>query len=163
MALSSSFPQVDPRPVARRVLVNSVGLSTSGGGYTVNNQLGGELVFNGAARKAGGFGSISTATIVDDANIIGAMDLYLFSQSVTPAANRSAVSFSDSDMQYYVGTISFPAPTNLVNNRAISIPALGLAYQCSAQSLYGYLVTLTSHTTFNSATDVHVGLLFYLY
>ncbi len=163
MSLSSSFPTVDPRPVARRVLVSSSGLATTGGGYSVNNQMGTAFVFSGAARKAGGHGMISTATIVDKANIIGAVDLWLFSQAITPAADRSAVSFSDNDMQYYVGTLSIPAPTNLVNNRAISVPALGLNYQCSSTSLYGYLATLTSHTTFNEADNIQIALTLYLF
>lgn len=163
MALSSSFPTVDPRPVVRALTVASSGLATSGGGYAVNNQMGGAFVFNGATRKAGSFGMISTATLLDKANIIGAVDLYLFSQAVTPASDRSAVSFSDNDMEFYVGTVSFPAPTNLVNNRATSVPALGLTYHCSGTSLYGYLVALTSHTTFNEATNIVIGLNVYLY
>ncbi len=163
MALSSSFPTVDPRPVAKRVLIASSGLGTSGGGYSVNNQMGTAFVFPNATRRAGGYGMVSTATLVDKANIIGAVDLWLFSQAVTPASDRSAVSFSDNDMQYYVGTISFPAPTNLVNNRAVSVPALGLNYQCTATSLYGYLVTLTSHTTFDAADNILIGLNLYLF
>lgn len=163
MALASSFPTVDPRPVAKRILVTSGGLATSGGGYSVNNQMGTAFVFPDAVRKAGGYGMVSTATIVDKANIVGALDLWLFSQAVTPAADRSAVSFSDNDMQYYVGTISFPAPTNLVNNRATSVPALGLNYNCTGTSLYGYLSTLTSHTTFNEADNLLIGLTLYLF
>jgi hypothetical protein len=163
MALTSSFPTVDPRPVAKRILVSSTGLATSGGGYTVNNQMGNAFVFNGAARRTGGYGMVSTITLVDEANIIGAVDLYLFAQAVTPASDRSAVSFSDSDMQHYVGTVSFPAPTNLVNNRATSIPALGMSYVCANTSLYGYLVTLTSHTTFNDAANIRIGMINYLY
>jgi len=162
MALTSSFPVVDPRPVAKRILVASSGLATSGAGYSVNNQMGSAFVFPGASRKAGGYGMVSTATIVDKANIIGAVDIWLFSQAITPAADRSAVSFSDNDMQYYVGTVSIPAPTNLVNNRAISVPALGLNYQCTGTSLYGYLVTLTSHTTFNEADNILISLTTYL-
>jgi len=163
MALSSSFPAVDPRPTVRRVLVNSSGLTTGGGGYVPNSQLGNALVFTGATRKSGGYGMISTATVVDKANTLGAIDLWLFSQSVTPAQDGSAISFSDSDMNYYVGTISFPAPTNLINNRAISVPAIGLNYQCQDTSLYGYIATLTAHNAFNSVDDLVVGLTLYMF
>ena len=161
MALSSSFPAVDPRPVARRALVNSTGLST-GSGYSPNMQLGGAFAFTGATRKTGGYGMVSTATIVDKANVLGAVDLWLFSRSITSAGNGNTLSFSDSDLNYYVGTISFPAPTAMVNNRAIAVPAIGLNYQCQDSTLYGYLCTLTSHSNFNDGADIVLGLTMYL-
>lgn len=162
MALSSSFPAVDPRPVARRALVNSTGLSI-GSGYSPNAQLGNAFAFTGATRKTGGYGMVSTATIVDKANVLGAVDLWLFSRSVSPiSTNGSTLSFSDSDMNYYVGTISFPAPTAMVNNRAIAVPAIGLNYQCQDSTLYGFLCTLTTHNGFNDAADIVLGLTMYL-
>ncbi len=163
MALTTSLNSVDPRPTVRRLTLVSNGLSTGGGGYSPNQQLGGELQFLNAARSTSGFATVASATIVDSASVLGAVDLYLFSQPVTSAGDKTAANFSDADMQYYVGTISFPAPTSLVNNRAISLSAIGLTYQTNATTLYGYLVTLTSHAVFNAATDIRLSLTVYQY
>lgn len=162
MALSSSQYAVDPRPLVRRLEASSNGLDT-GSGYSPNTHLGGEIQFANAARGNSGFATITTATLVDRASVLGAVDLYLFSQSVTPAADQASANFSDADMQYYVGTISFPAPTSLINNRAVSLSAIGLTYQTYATTLYGYLVTLTTHAAFNSASDIRLGLTVYQY
>lgn len=163
MALSNSINAVDPRPVVRRLSVNSSGLSTSGGNYSPNNQLGGEFVFANATRFAGNFSTITTATFLDRANTVGAIDLHLFSQSITPASDKTSANFSDSDMQYYVGTLSFPSPTPLVNNRATSLPAIGLTFQTTATSLFGYAVTLTQHSPFNAVNDINISLIVYQY
>lgn len=163
MAISASLNSVDPRPVVRRINAQVNGLSTSGGNYSANNQMGGEIIFASAARSSGGYGTITTATIVDYANIIGAIDLHLFSLSIAPASDKTGVNFTDSAMQNYLGSISFPAPTSFNNNSAISLSAIGLTYQCSATSIYGYITTLTSHATFNSSNDVAVSLTTYQY
>lgn len=163
MAITTSLNSVDPRPIVRRLTASSNGLSTSGANYTPNTQLGGEIVFPNATRTTSGFGTISSATLVDNASSIGAIDLYMFSRSVTPAANKSAANFSDSDMDYYIGTVSFPAPTALINNSATSLSAIGLTYQTNATSLYGYIVTLTQHGIFNAGTDIKLSLTVYQY
>jgi len=163
MALHTSLNSVDPRPTVRRLEATSNGLATFGANYSPNQQMGGEWQFPNAVRIAGGFATITSATIVDSASVIGAVDLYLFSQPVANAGDRVAANFSDADMAHYVGTISFPAPTSLVNNRAISLSAIGLTYQTAGTTLYGYLVTLTSHATFNAASDIRINLITYQY
>ncbi len=164
MAVNSSLNAVDPRPVVRRLIGQVSGLSTSGANYSPNNQMGGEITFAMATRASGGYGTVTTATIIDTANVIGAVDLHLFSSSITPANDKSATNFSDSAMtQNYMGTISFPAPTSFTNNRGISLSAIGLTYNCTSTILYGYLTTLTQHGIFNSATDITISLTTYQY
>ena len=164
MAVNSSLNAVDPRPVVRRLSAQVGGLSTTGANYSSNNQMGNEISFTYAARATGGYGTVTTATIVDAPNVIGAVDLHLFSTGVTPASDKTATNFSDSAMtQNYVGTISFPAPTSFTNNRAISLSAVGLTYQCTGTTLFGYLTTLTGHGTFNAATDITISLTTYQY
>lgn len=162
MSLSSSSNSIDPRPVVKNLRVTVSGLSTGSPGYTAGDQLGTQLTFTNAFRATGS-GTIATATLIDSANIVGAVDLYLFSQAVTPAADNAPVNFSDADMQFFVGAISFPPPVSFVNNRAATVPAIGLSMQVSGTTLYGYLATLTSHTFFNSATDLTVNLVIQQY
>lgn len=164
MALSASLNSVDPRPVVRRITSQSSSLSVSGANYAANNHIGAIFSFTDASRIAGGFGTITTATIIDQANIIGAVDLHVFKSSVSPAADKTSVNFSDNDMlQNYIGTISFPSPTSFTNNRAVSLSAIGLTYQCTGTILYGCLVTLSSHGTFNAPTDITISLTTYQY
>jgi hypothetical protein len=113
--------------------------------------------------RSTGAGTIASATLIDSANIVGAVDLYLFDQAVTPAPNNSAVNFSDADMQHFVGAISFPPPVSFVNNRAATVSAIGLSVSIGGTTLYGCLATLTSHTFFNSSTDITVNLVIQQY
>lgn len=162
MSLSSSTSSIDPRPVVKTIQVTVGSLSTGSPGYTAGDQLGGQLTFTNALRTTGS-GTIATATLVDSANVVGAIDLYLFSQAVTPAADNAPVNFSDADMQNFIGAISFPPPVSFVNNRAATVPAIGLSLAVSGTTIYGYLATLTSHTFFNSATDISISLVIQQY
>ncbi|MCA9331476.1 hypothetical protein KC968_00880 [Candidatus Saccharibacteria bacterium] len=164
MALSSNINQVDPRPTVRRLSFSLNGLSTTGGNYVANQQLGTIITISNASRLSGGYGTITTASIVDLSNVLGATDLHIFSGSVGSAGDKMTLNFSDTDMgQYYIGTISFPAPTPFMNNRAVSLPAIGLTYQCDGTSLYGVMSTLSGHATFNTSSDVKVSLTTYQY
>lgn len=162
MGISSNQNSIDPRPVVKTISVTVSGLSTSSPGYTAGDQLGGQLVFPNALRATGA-GTIATATLVDRSNILGAIDMYLFSQAVTPITDNSPTNFSDADMQYFVGTVSFPPPVAFVNNRVATVPAIGLAVQISGTTLYGYLATLTSHNFFSAANDITINLVVHQY
>jgi hypothetical protein len=163
MAVSSSLNPVDPRPQARRIQVLSGGLTTASNNYSAGDQIGTAFVFNNASRVSAGTGTITTATLLDKGNVVGATDLYLFTQAVTPAADNSAASFSDADMMHYVGTLSFPGPANLNNNRAVTLPAVGLTYKTTSTTLYGYLVSLTNNNFFSAADDIVITLMVYQY
>jgi hypothetical protein len=161
MSIQNSSNSVDPRPVVRSVQATVTGLST-GAGYTAGNQAGTQVAFTNALRTTG-TGTVATATLIDKSNVLGAVDLHLFSQPVTPASENTAANFSDADMQYFIGTISFPAPIPFVNNRAATVPAVGLSVQAPGTTLYGYMVTLTTHASFSAANDVTINLVMQQY
>lgn len=161
MSIQSSSNSVDPRPVVKVIQATVTGLNT-GAGYTAGNQAGTQITFTNALRTTG-TGTLATATLIDKSNILGAVDLHLFSQPVTPASENTPASFSDSDLQYFLGTVSFPAPVPFINNRAATVPAVGLSIQAPGTTIYGYMVTLTTHTSFSAANDVVINLVMQQY
>lgn len=149
---------VDPRPKTSRVKVSTSGLTTATTAYVTGDQLGGQLEFPNAVRSAGASGVVLSAVLIDDAKVVGAVDLYLFDRSVTPAADNAAAAFSDADMQFCLGVLSFPAPEQTANNGVATIEASGLAIVPNATSLYGCLVAQAGHTFFGAADDLTVAL-----
>lgn len=146
---------VDNRPKVAVVQVASAGLTTSTTAYSANDQLGTILTFANAVRASGGTATIRSATLVDKAKIVGAIDLYLFNQSVTLASDNAAADFSDSDMLFCCGIIRFPAPQTVTSNGFTQVESSGLAITCSGStSLYGALVTRSGHTFFGAVGDL---------
>lgn len=155
---TSGVVYVDPRPSVSRIQVASAGLTTGTTAYTAGDQLGTILDFANAARVSGGTGTILSATLVDKAKIVGAVDLYLFDRSVTLASDNAAADFSDGDMLYSVGMIRFPAPQTVTSNGFSVVESSGLSFALNATSLYGALVTRSGHTFFGAAGDLVVSL-----
>lgn len=146
-----------PAPAAKRIQVQSAGLTTATTAYVANDQLGTILTFANAVRQTGATGVIQSATLLDQAAVTGAVDLYLFDRSVTLAADNAAAAFSDADMLFCLGIISFPAPQGGTGN-SISTVISGLGIMPSATSLFGALVTRSGHTFFGAATNLAVSL-----
>jgi hypothetical protein len=148
-----------PAPAAKRIQVQSAGLTTATTAYTSGDQLGTILTFANAVRQTGATGVIQSATLLDQSQVIGAVDLFLFTQSVTLAADNAAASFSDADMLNCVGIISFPAPTAVAAVNSISTVVSGLGITCAATSLFGALVTRSANAVFaGGATSLAVSL-----
>jgi len=104
-------------------------------------------------------GIILSAVLVDKANIVGAVDAFIFDRSVTLAAVNAADSISDADALFKLGKIEFPYPTAQGLNRSAHIDSLAIPYVANASStIYLALVTRSAHTFFGAATDINVRL-----
>jgi hypothetical protein len=148
-----------PAPAAKRIQVQSAGLTTATTTYASGDQLGTILTFANAVRQTGATGVIQSATLLDQSQVIGAVDLFLFAQSVTLASDNAAASFSDADMLNCLGIISFPAPTAVAAVNSISTVVSGLGITCTATSLFGALVTRSANAVFaGGATSLAVSL-----
>ena len=128
---------VDPRRKAARIQASSAGLTTATTAYVAGDQLGGLLTFSNAARAAGGSGIIQTATLLDKADDHRGRGPLLFDRSVTLAADNAAVAFSDADMDYCLGVLSFVPPKTNANNGVATLAIAGLAVVCNGTSLFG--------------------------
>lgn len=146
-------------PPSRLVTATSAGLTTATTAYTAGDQLGTELSFTTTARFSAGGLQVVSGVLVDKADITGAVDLFLFESTVTPAADNAANAWSDADMAKCVGVISFPQPFDSANNRvAVAVGGLPLVIQPGVTTLFGHLVTRSAHTFFGAVTDLVVRL-----
>lgn len=147
-----------PAPAAKRIQVQSAGLTTATTAYTSGDQLGTILTFANAVRQNGATGIIQSATLMDASAVIGAVDLYLFDRSVTLAADNAAAAFSDADMLFCLGVISFGTPIGGTGN-SIATSVAGLGIMPNATSLFGALVTRSANAVFaGGATSLAVSL-----
>lgn len=155
---------VDPRFFTARITATSAGLTTATTSYVLDDQLGTILSWASAVRASGGTGTITGATLLDKAAVVQAVDLYLFNQSVTLAADNAQADFSDADMDSCMGVIAFPPPTKAKtgttpSNTIATISGLGMPFECSGSTtLYGALVTRSGHGFFAAAGDLKVSL-----
>lgn len=143
---------------SRIVSATSAGLTTASTAYVNGDQLGTELTFASIVRTGKG-ATIQSATLIDKAKVIGAVDLFLFSQSVTPAADNAANAWSDADMLFCLGVLHFTDVIQSANNYVV----LGINTPItlkpgSGTSIYGHLVTRTGHTFFGAVGDLVVNL-----
>lgn len=151
---------VDQRLQTVAVQATVSGLATSAT-YAADDQVGTEIVFAGMARANGLGGLITTCLLIDESrNYLGG-ELWLFDQSVTPAADSAAFSFSDADALHVVGVV--PIPYGFWNGGNLVCQSTpGLAYKCASgsTSLYGYLVTRSAlGAGFGSTTAIKMKLL----
>lgn len=143
---------------SRIVTATSAGLTTATTAYIAGDQLGTELTFASIVR-AGRGAVIQSATLVDKAKILGAVDLFLFSAATTPVADNAANSWSDADMANCLGVLHFTdAVTSALNIVVLATNAPIVLKPGAGTSIFGNLVTRTGHTFFGAATDLIVNL-----
>jgi hypothetical protein len=132
----------------------STGLTTASTSYADGDQLGAIISFNLGVTSA----IILSATLVDKANIIGAVDAFIWDRSVTLASDNAAgPAVSDADALFNLGCINFPYPILAGNNRISTIDSLGIQVTANASStIYISLVTRSAHTFFGAAGDLQV-------
>ena len=140
-----------------KVSVASAGLTTASTAYSDGDQLGTILTFAPSGSPANLM--IVSATLVDAANIIGAVDLFLFDRSVTLAAdNVPGPAVSDADSLFCEGVIEFPYPKLAGNNRIAHIDSLAIPVKpaVAATGFFGALVTRSGHTFFGAVGNLQV-------
>jgi hypothetical protein len=146
--------RVDPRPNLLRVQVTSGGLTTSVTAYSAGDQLGTQFTIANAALASGGSGYIVGVNVLDETDIIGALDVAFHEASVTPAADNAAFSLSDADGLLTCQVVPL-ATTDLGLNRLASSGPLRIPYTCNGgTSLYANIITRSGHTFFGATTSL---------
>lgn len=142
------------------VTATSTGLTTSVTAYTDGDVLGAEMQWDMGTNT---YGMILGAQIVDAADIIGAVDLFLFDRSVTFGTDNAAPSISDADALFTIGAINFPAAYDLGGVRVSTIDSLAVPVKANASGIiFGRLVTRSGHTFFGAVGNLQVNLHFTL-
>lgn len=149
---------VDPHPALTRIKVKAANLTAATTAYVSGDQLGDLIEFSNAARTSGSGGMIRSATLLSQDSIVGAVDLFLFDRSVTAAADNAANSFSDADMAFCQGILSFGTPVVSGANSLATIEFSGLSFISNATSLFAALVTRSDHTYFSVSNAITVSL-----
>lgn len=160
---------VDLRETTSRVQATPV-IDTSA--HTSGDCLGPLTTVAGMARTSGFGGKITGVQVLDKTQAQrAAMDILLFSQSVTTAATNAPFTCSDADMAFLVAIIPILAtdyntawpgtPLNSVatlprREAATSPIAMSVPYVCAATSLFMQLV-VRGTPTYTSASDIVVG------
>src|SRR5437667_264578 len=80
-----------------QVDVVSAGLTTATTAYTSGDQLGTEITVGTMAAANAGYGAIVAIELVDYSAILGAVDVFVFGDTTTPAADNAAAAWSDAD------------------------------------------------------------------
>ena len=143
---------------SRIVTATAAGLTTAATAYTAGDQLGTELTFASIVRTGKGC-TIQSATLIDKAKVIGAVDLFLFNAATTPASDNAANAWSDADMANCIGVLHFTDILQSANNYVVlGTNAPIVLKPGSGTSIFGDLVTKTGHTFFGAATDLIVNL-----
>lgn len=98
------------------------------------------ISFANAVRVAGGTGTIKKMVVIDKDVQSIALELWLFSATVTPAAANAAHSISDADAALCIGVIaSGTYYASALNSISVASPSLPIT--CAATTLFGILVT----------------------
>lgn len=138
----------------QRIAVTSSGLTIATTAYTAGDTLGTQFTLANAARASDGTGRIVGVVLMDETDIIGAVDVIFTRASVTLAADNAAWAISDADAANIVAVVPLSV-ADVGNNRIAQALNLRIPYNCSGgTSLFCSLVTRTAHTFFTATTSL---------
>lgn len=132
--------------------------------YADGDQLGNEMIIDPGIPDASAFDAffVQSISLIDKAKQNASIDLFFFDQSVTPAADNAAASFSDTDLaDCFLGGVSFMATCHygsLADNSAATMTNVGLQLKMRTgatgnSKIYVYAVSRGS-PTYSSTTDL---------
>lgn len=141
--------------------VASAGLTTSVTNYSSGDQLGTEMTLPAVAGTNNGFGVITGVSLVDDGDVMGSCELWIFSDATTEAADNAAAAWSDADAALIVPgcPIFIPAPIDVGGARVGAVSNLWIPFQSGAghDDLFCDLVTRSNNAFFAAVDDLHLN------
>ena len=140
--------------IYREFVLASSGLTTAVTAYTSGDVLGVQMTMDMNNRGSGAIaGSLEGVTIADDSAVIGAVDLFFFNATTTPAADNAAYAPSDAEVRTCVGVVSVTTlPSSGANNKIVTLSNAEQDVPLYAPSgvLYVVAVTRTGNAVFAS-------------
>lgn len=144
---------VTPRAPLVRVSVDTSALTTSTTSYAAGDQVGGMIQLTNVARASGGGGYITGICLIDDADVIGAMDFVVFDASVSCAADNAAFTIADADATHVVGIAQLAGSYDIGANRVAQNMNMRMPYVCNGTNgLFGALITRTANSFFTTTS-----------
>jgi hypothetical protein len=135
------------------VLTPTVTIPTGTGSWVTGDVMASQMTLAGAVSSAAGSGVIEKAMVFDNNANLLAFDLYLYSATVTLAADSAAWAPSDADNALCVATVKFPAPEQNSLNR-LGYVATSENINCAATSLFITMVARSTMATAITAATV---------
>lgn len=145
------------RPPRSGAQVSSGGLTTASTSYSIGDVLGNGWEFTNAARASGGTGVVTGAVLLDEADVVNGVDLYLSSGSITFGTDNAAPSVSDTDARK-LGHVIGVAALDVGGSRLCQLGDISIPYICDATSLFVYARTRDAHSFFGAVTDLKLRL-----
>jgi len=134
-----------------RIAVGVTGVTTATTAYTAGDQVGTLVSLTGAARATGGSGTIVAVQLIDQSDIMGAVDVVFSRASITLAADNAAYAISDADSLNVIGLVQLAGAYDIGNNRIAQAYNLAVPYDCSGgTTLYASIITRIGHTFFTA-------------
>lgn len=139
--------------------ITSASLTTATTAYSAGDQVGGLFTFTNFGTGSGLGGILGAILLNDETKIIGTYTVFVFSASVTPAADNAAFAISDGDSELLLPgfPITLGPVYDLANNRACTWQG-SLPYVCGVTSLFALLRTDAGHTFFGATTSIKLSL-----
>lgn len=137
---------------------NSAGLTIATTAYSAGDVLGDGWSFTGAARATGGTGRVTGAVLLDVADKINGVDLYLAATTVTLGTDNAAPSISDADAAKLGHVIELPDAVDLGGSRLAQVHGLDVPYLCDATTLYVCAIARDPCDFFAAVTDLKLRL-----
>lgn len=136
------------------------GVTTSVTNYTAGDCLGSIVTLTGVASATGRVGVIHAASFVDQSDVMGPFDVYLFDTAPSAVTDNSAPNTSDADSLNIVGVIRFGGFDDLGGTRfAQATTGLPLVVKTNGSAnLSAMFVTRTANNFFASATTEQLRL-----
>lgn len=143
----------------QRITVSVAGRTTATTGYTAGDQVGTIITLASAARISGGSGIITSATLIDTSDVIGAYDLLIFDSSVTLTTDNLPFALSTASDSLKIQTIiQLAGAVDLGTQRVAQATNLAIPYTCSgSSSLFAALITRSTHTFFGSTSTLQLA------
>jgi hypothetical protein len=115
--------------------------------YSAGDQFGSLITITNAARVTGGTGWINSIVYWDDTDVMGAIDIVFFRDTLTLAADNAAFAISDADARKALWVAQLSNVNDLGAQRFIAAPGLAIPYYCTGTSLYAAIITRTANAS----------------
>lgn len=135
--------------------VTSAGLTTATTNYANNDTLGTIITVGSMAVGTGGFGYLRNLRVNDYADVLSAITIFVYRDTVTLAADNAAWAVSDADNDNMIDQLFIPMVDNGAGRQGSIRP--NLMYDCAATSLFFALrADSISAAFFGAATDIRI-------
>jgi hypothetical protein len=113
----------------------------------IGDQMGTLITLTNAARATGGGGWINSIMLLDNDDVLQAMDLVFFHDTPTLAADNAVFTLSDTHGRFVLYIANMPYFTDIGANRFSQLPGIAVPYFCTGTSLYVAVINRGTNTT----------------